>query len=278
MLLSRVLKTFQSFESGAQGAGGQARRPRSQKAIRRAAPAILQLLTPDSWLLLDKLHSRITFWLLSHPQPPSIQQHRIMSPNTTAVVLIEYQNDFTSPGGKLHDAVKPVMESTKMLENTVEMVKEARKAGATIVYVPIQFAPGFNELSRDPYGILKGCKDGQVFEKGSWGAEIVDVLKPQPGDIVVEGKRGLDGFATTNLDFILRSRKIDTIALSGFLTNCCVESTMRTGYELGYNVVTIKDCAATVSEEAQNGAIEHDFPMFSHPMTHHEFVEALSEA
>jgi len=41
----------------------------------------------------------------------------------TAVVLIEYQNDFTTQGGKLHDAVKPVMESTNMLENTVEMVK-----------------------------------------------------------------------------------------------------------------------------------------------------------
>ena len=64
--------------------------------------------------------------------------------------------------------------------------------------------------------VLKGCKDGQVFEKGSWGAEFVDVLKPQAGDIVVEGKRGLDGFATTNLDFILRSRKIETIALGGF--------------------------------------------------------------
>ena len=165
-----------------------------------------------------------------------------------------------------------------MLENTVEMVKEARKAGATIVYVPIQFAPGFNELSPTPYGILKGCRDGQVFEKGSWGAEIVDVLKPQPGDIIVEGKRGLDGFATTNLDFILRSRKIDTIALGGFLTNCCVESTMRTGYELGYNVITVKDCAATVSEQAQTGAIEHDFPMFSHPMTHDEFVSSLAEA
>lgn len=230
--------------------------------------------------LLDKTRSGIMFAsaVIFNPQHLSNNIPPFMSPNTTAVVLIEYQNDFTSPGGKLHDAVKPVMESTKMLENTVEMVKEARKAGATIVYVPIQFAPGFNELSRDPYGILKGCKDGQVFEKGSWGAEIVDVLKPQPGDIVVEGKRGLDGFATTNLDFILRSRKIETIALSGFLTNCCVESTMRTGYELGYNVVTIKDCAATVSEEAQNGAIEHDFPMFSHPMTHHEFVEALTEA
>jgi ureidoacrylate peracid hydrolase len=201
-----------------------------------------------------------------------------MNPKTTAVVLIEYQNDFTTPGGKLHDAVKPVMEATKMLENTVETVDAARKAGATIVYVPIQFAPGFNELSPNPYGILKGCKDGQVFEKGSWGAQIVDVLKPEPDDIVVEGKRGLDGFATTNLDFILRSRKIDTIAIGGFLTNCCVESTMRTGYELGYNVITLKDCAATVSEQAQSSAIEHDFPMFSHPMTHEEFASALGES
>jgi nicotinamidase-related amidase len=200
-----------------------------------------------------------------------------MNPRTTALVLIEYQNDFTTPGGKFHEAVKPVMESTHMLENTVEMVNEARKAGATIVYVPITFAPDFREISSTPYGILKGCKDGQVFQKGSWGAEIVDALKPQPEDIVVEGKRGLDGFASTNLDFILRSRKIDTIALGGFLTNCCVESTMRTGYELGYNVITIKDCAATVSQEAHRAALEHDFPMFSHPMNHEEFVSALAE-
>ena len=201
-----------------------------------------------------------------------------MDPRTTALILIEYQNDFTTPGGKLHEAVKPVMESTKMLENTVEMVKAARKAGATIVYVPIHFAPDFREIGATPYGILKGCKDGQVFQQGSWGAEIVDALKPRPEDIVIEGKRGLDGFASTNLDFILRSRKIDTIALGGFLTNCCVESTMRTGYELGYNVITIKDCAATVSEEAHRGAIEHDFPMFSHPMRHDEFLAKLNES
>ena len=201
-----------------------------------------------------------------------------MNPRTTALVLIEYQNDFTTAGGKLHEAVKPVMESTNMLENTVEMVSGARKAGATIVYVPIHFAPDFGDISATPYGILKACKDGQTFQKGTWGAEIVDVLKPQSGDIVIEGKRGLDGFASTNLDFILRSRKIETIALGGFLTNCCVESTMRTGYELGYDVITIKDCAATVSEEAHRGALEHDFPMFSHPMNHDEFVSMLTGA
>jgi nicotinamidase-related amidase len=103
-----------------------------------------------------------------------------------------------------------------------------------------------------------------------------NTLKPKPEDIVVEGKRGLDGFATTNLDFILRNRKIETVVLAGFLTNCCVESTMRTAYELGYDVVTLKDCAATVSQIAHENALEHDFPMFSHPMTHDEFLTKLA--
>ncbi len=52
-------------------------------------------------------------------------------------------------------------------------------------------------------------------------------------DIPIEGKRLLDTFAGTNLDFILRSKGIKTIGLGGFLTNCCVESTMRSGYESG---------------------------------------------
>ena len=104
--------------------------------------------------------------------------------------------------------------------------------------------------------------DSKSFRQGTWGAEIVDVLKPAPGDIVVEGKRGLCGFATTNLDFILRSRGISTIALGGFLTNCCVELTMRTGYEKGYDVITLKDCTAALSEEEQHAAVEKNYPMF----------------
>ena len=198
-----------------------------------------------------------------------------MNPKSTAVVLIEYQNDFTSDGGTLHQAVKPVMNQTNMLANTVETVKQARALGATIVYAPITFTDDYRELSPTPYGILKGVVDSKSFRQGSWGAAIVDVLKPAPGDIVIEGKRGLCGFATTNLDFILRSRGISTIALGGFLTNCCVESTMRTGYEKGYDVITLKDCTATLSEEEQRVAVEKNYPMFSKPMMHGEFLSML---
>jgi len=199
-----------------------------------------------------------------------------MDPKQTALVLIEYQNDFTTPGGTLHDAVKGVMESTNMLANTVATVKKARELGVKIVLVPISFTDDYRELTSTPYGILKGVVDSRSFRQGSWGAEIVDVLTPQAGDIVVEGKRGLCGFASTNLDFILRSLGVRSVALGGFLTNCCVESTMRTAYEKGYDVVTLTDCTATLSEEEQTMATTKNYPMFSRPMTHEAFLGELA--
>ncbi len=199
----------------------------------------------------------------------------MMDPTKTAVVLIEYQNDFTSPGGTLHDAVKPIMDSTRMLDNTKATVARARELGATIVHAPITFTEDYRELTSEPYGILKGVVDSKSFRQNTWGAAIVDDLTPQPRDIVVEGKRGLDAFASTNLDFILRSRGITNIALRGFLTNCCVESTMRTAYEKGYRVVTLTDCTATLSEDEQRLAVEKNYPMFSRPLKHEQFLDEL---
>ena len=199
-----------------------------------------------------------------------------IDPSKTAVVLIEYQNDFASEGGALHGAVAGVMESTGMIENTRRLVEQARAAGATIVHAPITFKAGYGEIADHPYGILKGVVDSTAFVKDSWGAEIIDDLAPQEGDIVVEGKRGLDTFATTNLDFILRARGITTIALGGFLTNCCVESTMRSGYEKGYQVVTLSDCVAATSAEEHDNAIRFDYPMFSTPMSAEEFTGSLA--
>jgi ureidoacrylate peracid hydrolase len=198
-----------------------------------------------------------------------------VNPKQTAVVLIEYQNDFASAGGTLNAAVQPVMDSTNMLANTLATVQKARELGATIVHAPITFTDDYRELTTQPYGILKGVVDSKSFRQGTWGADIIEALKPQPKDIVVEGKRGLCGFASTNLDFILRSRGITHIALGGFLTNCCVESTMRSGYEKGYNVITLKDCTAALSEEEQRASVEKNYPMFSRPMSHEEFLGEL---
>jgi nicotinamidase-related amidase len=203
---------------------------------------------------------------LTRNQVISMSETLQLDPATTALVLIEYQNEFTSEGGVLHGAVSAVMDKTGMLPKTVALVDAARAAGVTIMHAPISFAPGYGEISRHPYGILKGVVDGNAFVKGTWGAAIVDDLAPEEGDIVIEGKRGLDTFASTNLDFILRSKGITTVIIGGFLTNCCVESTMRSAYENGYRVITLTDCTAATSPEEHDNAIAYDFPMFSLPV------------
>jgi nicotinamidase-related amidase len=200
----------------------------------------------------------------------------MLDPKKTAVVMIEFQNDFTTEGGSLHGAVKGVMESSNMLEHAQETVAKAREMGATIIHAPITFAEGYPELGEHPYGILKGVVDTNSFRKGTWGADFAEEMQPQEGDLIVEGKRGLCAFSSTNLDFILRGRGIENVALGGFLTNCCVESSMRTAYEKGFNVFTLTDCVAATSEEEHRVAIEKDYPMFSRPVDHHEFLSYLS--
>jgi nicotinamidase-related amidase len=199
-----------------------------------------------------------------------------IDPKTTALLLIEYQNDFTSEGGALHGGVKPVMESTNMLANTVQAAAKARAAGVTVMFAPISFAEGYGEITPEPYGILKSVVDAHAFVRGSWGAAIVDSLSPGSADIIIEGKRGLDTFASTNLDFILRSRGIKTLVVAGFLTNCCVESTARTGYEKGFSIVALSDCAATLSEKEQSFTFEKNLPMFARILTHMQFLSELA--
>jgi ureidoacrylate peracid hydrolase len=201
-----------------------------------------------------------------------------IDPKTTALLLIEYQNDFTTQGGTLHEGVKAVMEGTQMLPNSVEVAKRARAAGVTVMHAPITFAKGYGEITSHPYGILKGVVDSNSFVRGTWGAAIADAIAPAAQDIVIEGKRGLDTFASTNLDFILRSRGIQTLVVAGFLTNCCVESTARTGYERGFKVVALSDCAATLSSDAQKFTFETNLPMFARILTHKEFLAEVEAA
>ena len=201
-----------------------------------------------------------------------------MNPATTALVLIEFQNDFTTEGGSLHGAVADSMAATDMLAHAQTALAAARAAGVTVIHSPIQFAAGYGEITSHPYGILKGVVDTNSFVKGSWGAAIVDPMAPAEGEIVLEGKRGLDAFGSTNLDFILRSKGIETVVLAGFLTNCCVESTMRSAYEKGFEVITLTDAVGATSAAEHDNAIAYDYPMFSKPTTVAEFVASLAGA
>lgn len=194
-----------------------------------------------------------------------------IDPKKTAVVFIEFQNEFCTDGGKLHDAVKENMKSTDMLNNASSLAKDMRAAAVGVFHAPISFAADHSDNPNKNLGILAGCCKDQLFTEGTWNAEICDAMKPEPGDVIVSGKKGLSAFPGTDLEEQLMAKGIETIALGGFMANCCVESTMREAFDKGFNVVTLTDCVSTTSLEGYKAATEINYPFFSQPMTANEF-------
>ena len=85
---------------------------------------------------VQRQHESLTSAYMSEGDSTSLPS---LNPKETAVVLIEYQNEFTTDGGALFGAVKDCMEATGTLQNSKALVDEARDAGCTIVHVPIVF-------------------------------------------------------------------------------------------------------------------------------------------
>lgn len=197
-----------------------------------------------------------------------------MKAEETAVVLIEFQNEFCKQGGKLNDGVKDEITRQGTIQNAVKLAEGARRKGALVVHAPFVFNPEYFE-EYQMSGIVKAVADGGAFRKGEWGAEIIDELTPQEGDKVVGGKCTLCGFNGTDLNDILKSANIKHVATAGFLTNFCVESTSRTAYDKGYSVTVIKDATAANSTEEQNHAEEKIFPALGQTMTADEFLDQL---
>jgi len=100
----------------------------------------------------------------------------------------------------------------------------------------------------DPAQLLKEKDDPH-------GREIVEELKPEPKDIVFQ-KRRPDGFIGTDFDLMLRSRGIGSIVIGGVATEGGVEGTARTGRNLGYDMVVLKDCVGSRNRELHEMALK----------------------
>jgi len=193
----------------------------------------------------------------------------------TAFVMIEFQNEFCTEGGKLNGAVAESMAAQNIMANATAAVAGARTKGAKVIMCPITFKPDGSDNPNRGLGILKGCAEGELFVEGTWGAEFAEGMAPQEGDMTVVGKHGLDAFPGTNLEELLVTNGIETVVLGGFLTSCCVESTMRTAFEKGFNVVTLTDCTADTSANGYTAATTGTYGLFSTPMTSTELLGML---
>ncbi|MFQ6038737.1 MAG: cysteine hydrolase family protein [Candidatus Aminicenantales bacterium] len=199
-----------------------------------------------------------------------------MKSSETAIVFIEFQNDFCKEGGALYEGVKEQLKAQDTIANAQDCLNRAR-GKCLILLVPILFEQDYCDAGC--VGVLGPIHANVVktkaFRKGTWGGQIIDELKPTDRDIVVEGKRTLDAFHSSNLDFLLRVNGIKNVAFCGFLTNVCVEGTARSAYDKGYKVFLLKDCCAALSSEEQKYVEEKFFPYIGEVLTHDQFLEKL---
>jgi nicotinamidase-related amidase len=208
-----------------------------------------------------------------------------LSAEKTAVVLIEPQNDFLSPGGTMYAFIAEQLARRNVVGNLVRLLDGARQRGVKVMYVPFHpFEPGFPELKRTGPGAtgLRGLEMDMPADwgTGAWlrgtpGPEIIKELTPKPGDLVVEGKKTLDAFHSTALDYLLRANEIEHVAFTGFHTNWCVESSARSAYDKGYRVIVVADCTGTDTDEEQNYAEQYIFPKIGQVMNAEEFLAAV---
>ena len=132
-----------------------------------------------------------------------------MDASTSAVVLIEFQNDFTTEGGALHGAVADVMEATGDAREHAGGRSPRRGPRAPRSSTRRSSSPRATTRSRaTPTGSSRASSTPTPSSRARGAPRSSSDVAPEEGDIVLEGKRGLDAFASTNLDFILRSKGI----------------------------------------------------------------------
>lgn len=222
-----------------------------------------------------------------------------LDPSKTALVLIEFQNEFCTRDGKLFEAVRENMEHTNMLANTKHLLEEVLRmnSGVKIFFAPITFNKDSGENPNKHIGILAGCDYDNLFKRGTWNADCCEALKPvlfeedsgkegpdqlKPKDLnstyVIKNKHALSAFKGTDLQESLNSHGIQTIAFGGFMANCCVESSMREAYDMGYNCISLIDCVSTVTMAGYEACTKITYPFVSTTMKSDTFCRNLKEA
>ena len=117
----------------------------------------------------------------------------------------------------------------------------------------------------------------EVFANGSWGGDWHPDCGPRSGDLVAKQHWGASGFANTDLDFLLKQRKVTHVIVIGLLANTCIEGTSRLATELGYHVTLVRDATAAFSVERMHPAHELNGPTFAHDiLTTNELLSRLA--
>lgn len=202
--------------------------------------------------------------------------HCVQSQTTekSALILIETQNEWMHPDGKLYKShIKDKEMLHRSIENIEKVLEYARKNGIQVIHVGLRFEKGYPELANGKSGLRKGIPNAGTFPVNEFGSHFYESVKPIEGEFVVTGRIGASGFTGSNLDAFLRNNKIENLYLVGYATHVCVESTLRDAHDKGYNTFLISDATSAFNQEQQNYILKEIVHHFGEHLTSQEFMK-----
>ncbi|MFF0816767.1 cysteine hydrolase [Rhodococcus sp. NPDC003318] len=156
---------------------------------------------------------------------------------------------------------RPVAE---VVDATAALAADFRKHGRPVVYAVSTGTPA----GRNAYG-----SEPRVFPEA--GQVLAPGLDAHDDDLRV-ARAGLSIFNGTGLDERLRELGVETVVVTGVATTFGVESTVRSAYDLGFNVVVVSDAVTDMRAETHAHAFENVFPAVAQIATAEEVSDSLS--
>lgn len=196
----------------------------------------------------------------------------------TGLLVIDPYNDFISPGRKVWDRLKGVIEGNGCVTHMQQVLDAARGANLRVFYaLHRRYRPGDYETWKHIAPVQRAAWSRKTFEYGTWGGEIRPGFAPQPGDVVAHEHWCSSGFANTDLDLQLKRHGIEQVIVMGLIAHTCVEATVRFAAELGYDVTVVRDATADYSDTEMRAALEVNLPNYASAIvTADEAVAAIA--
>jgi ureidoacrylate peracid hydrolase len=201
--------------------------------------------------------------------------HAGLDPAKTALIVVDMQNAFMMPGV----AHAPCLAAQDIVPNINRLAQAVRDTGGTVVWIKTAYTDDTLENWSTLYDMLgaKGTeKRAAALTRGSKGYELWDTLDVRPDDLTVEKNR-YSAFiqGSSDLAEVLRARGLDTLLITGTVTNVCCESTARDAMMLNFKTVMITDGNAAVTDEDHNASLTAFYLIFGDVMSTDFAIDCL---
>ena len=203
--------------------------------------------------------------------PDRLTRDRPIDPRRTALLLVDVQNGSFNDGESTQHPYFHQVGCDVVLPNLRRLVAACRQSGVEVMYTVIE------SLTRDGRDRSLDYKlTGFHYPPGSWEAQVLEAVPPEEDEIVLP-KTSSGVFNSTIIDYLLRNLGVDTLVVTGFLTDQCVDHAVKDGADRGYYVICLSDACATHTRERHDNALKA-FQGYCRITTTRWFLEELKIA